>query len=111
MLDTDVPIVTDVKSKHERNAATPRVVTELGMVTDVKPVPWKACCPMLVKEFGRSIDVRCQQSWKVHSPIVVTEFGMVTVERFEHPLKAPLMVVTEFGIVTDVKLVQKPKTL
>ena len=34
---TELPIVTDVKPKHQRNALSPIEVTELGMVIDVKP--------------------------------------------------------------------------
>ena len=55
------------------------LVTEFGMVTEVKPVqPWKALLPMLVTEFGMVTEVKPVQPWKALLPMLVTEFGMVT---------------------------------
>jgi hypothetical protein len=41
-----------------RNALEPMLVTDDGIVIDVKPViPWKAVAPMLVTDDGMLIDV------------------------------------------------------
>ena len=37
MLVTELGIVTDVKPEQPENALSPMLVTELGMVMDVKP--------------------------------------------------------------------------
>ena len=67
---------------------------------------------MLVTEFGMVTDVKPLQPRKAPSPILVTEFGMVADVKPLQPLKvAFLILVTEFGIVTDVKLLQSEKAL
>ena len=55
------------------------LVTEFGMVTEVKPVqPAKAAPPMLVTEFGMVTEVRPVQPLKAPLPITFTVDGMVT---------------------------------
>ena len=79
-------------------------VTELGMLTDVKPLqPWKALFPIEVTELGIAIELKPEQELKAPPSIVVTELGIVTEARPLQPLKAALPIeVTEFGIVTEV---------
>ena len=51
------------------------LVTELGIVTDVKPLqPRKALLPMLVTELGIVTDVKPVQKEKANSPMLVTEY-------------------------------------
>ena len=45
----------------------------------------KAASPILVTEFGIVIDVKLLQPWKATSPILVTEFGMVIDVKPEQP--------------------------
>ena len=53
------------------------LVTELGMVIDVRSVQLlKAPSPMLVTELGMVIDVRLEQTQKAYLPMLVTELGM-----------------------------------
>ena len=55
-----------------RNALEPMLVTEEGMVIDVKPViPWKALAPMLVTEEGIVMDVKPVASWKALAPMLL----------------------------------------
>ena len=84
---------------------TPILVTELGIVTEVRPVqPLKAYCPILVTEFGIVIEERLEQSWKVASSILVKEFEIVTEVRPLQPRKAETpILVTELGIVREVR--------
>ena len=47
--------------------------------TEVNPLqPEKASAPILVTEFGIVTDVKLVQFWKALSPTLVTEFGIVT---------------------------------
>ena len=39
-------------------AVLPIVVTEFGMVTEVRPQPWKVSSKILVTELGMTIDFR-----------------------------------------------------
>ncbi len=66
MVVTESGIVTDLREEHSENAPFPMDVTELPMVTDVREVQW----------------------WNAISLMVVTESGMVTVASFEHPSNA-----------------------
>jgi hypothetical protein len=50
--------VTDVNPEHCWNARGLMVVTELGMVTDIKADSWNAETPILVTELGMIIDVK-----------------------------------------------------
>ena len=55
------------------------LVTEFGMVTEVKPVqPEKAWLPMLVTEFGMVTEVKLVQSWKALLPMLVTEYVILS---------------------------------
>ena len=59
-------------------ALSPMLVTEEGMVIDVKPViPWKALAPMLVTEVGIVMDVNPVIPWKAFAPMLVIDDGMV----------------------------------
>jgi hypothetical protein len=53
-------------------ALSPMLVTEEGMVIDVKPViPWKALAPMLATEEGIVMDVKPVASWKALAPMLL----------------------------------------
>ena len=65
----------------------PNIASEL-IVTSVKVVPLKAELPMVVTELGMVTEVRPEQLLKAELPMLVTELGMVTEVRPEQPLKA-----------------------
>ena len=68
------------------------LVTELGIVTDVKPMQLqKASSPMLVTELGIVTDVKPSQPRKAYSPMLVTELGMIV---FLHPVISVLVAVS-----------------
>ena len=68
------------------------LVTELGMVTLVRPVqPEKAPPPMLVTELGMVTLVKPVQPEKATNPMLVTELGMVV---FLHPAISVLVAVS-----------------
>ena len=55
-------IIASSNPLQAEKAQSPILVTEFGMVTDVKLVQlWKALCPILVTEFGISTDVKLLQ--------------------------------------------------
>ena len=86
ILVTELGIVTEVKELHLKNANSLIVVTELGIVTEVKEM----------------------QRANANSPIVVTELGIVTEVKELQPANASFpIVVTELGIVTEVKETQR----
>ena len=77
MLVTEFGMVTEVRPVQPENALLPMVVTLLGMVTEVRPVqPLKAEFPMLVTEFGMVTEVRHLKPLKASSPMLVTELGI-----------------------------------
>ena len=67
-----------VRPSQAAKTASPMEVTESGMVTEVRPLKWKARSPMEVTEAGMVTEVRPLQRAKVPSPMEVTEAGMVT---------------------------------
>ena len=70
---TNIPdwMITDFIPEF-RNTLEPMLVTDDGIVIDVKPViPWKALAPMLVTEDGIVIDVTPLASWKALAPILL----------------------------------------
>ena len=75
-------IVTDVRPLQPLKALSPMLVTELGIVTEVRPQYMKACVPMLVTELGMVTKVRPLQPEKAYSPMLVTELGIIV---FLHP--------------------------
>ena len=75
ILVTEFGIVTDVKPLQPEKAQSPILVTEFGIVTDVKPMQsLKAVYPIFVTEFGIVIDVKLQQEEKAFLPILVTVY-------------------------------------
>ena len=55
-----------------RNASDPMLLTDDGIVMDVKPViPWKALAPMLATDVGIVMDVTPEASWKAFAPILL----------------------------------------
>jgi hypothetical protein len=60
MVVTELGIVTDVKGSYS-NTALPKFVTELGIVNDVIPVPSKPPLAIVVKEFVVVTEVRLPQ--------------------------------------------------
>ena len=62
MVSTPEPIVTLSRFEQPENAEPPILVTEFGMVIEVKPEqPENALLPMLVTEFGIVILVKRKQ--------------------------------------------------
>ena len=60
------------KLVHDTNADEPIVVTEFGIVTEVRHVQlWNALVPILVTELGIITEVRTE-SWNVYVEILVT---------------------------------------
>ena len=85
------------------------LVTELGMVTDVRPVQFlKASIWISVTESERVIEVSPRQLWKADCPMMVTELGIVSEPDSPlQPQKAYLGIrVTLDPIFRVVKLVQ-----
>ncbi len=74
MLVTELGMVTDVKPLQRKNAQSPMLVTEFGMVTEVKPLFWNASEPMLVTEFGMVTEVKPLQPSNANVPMLVTEY-------------------------------------
>ena len=68
-----------VTCAQEENAPPPMLVTELGMVMEVREEQYSnAPPPMLVTELGRVMEVREEQSSNALSPMLVTELPRVT---------------------------------
>ena len=73
---------------HLLKHAYPRLVTEEGMVMEVRALQSeKHLSPRLVTEEGMSMEVRDEQLEKQQSPNLVTEDGMLMDEREEHQEK------------------------
>ena len=71
------------KEEHTPNAYSPILVTEFGMITEIKPSQaQKAYSPMLVTEFGMVMEVKPEQPKKAPVPMLVTELGIMV---FLHP--------------------------
>ena len=80
------------------NAPPPILVTELGMVTEVRlEQSWNALSPILVTELGMLTEVRLSQKRNALSPILVTESGMVIEVRPEC-MNAPNPILTTLYI-------------
>ena len=93
------------KLVHDTNADEPIVVTEFGIVTEVRLVQlWNALVPILVTELGIVTEVRPVQLWNALVPIVVSPNDNVTevipVQRWN--ALVPILV-TELGIITEVR--------
>lgn len=54
------------------------LVTELGIVIDIRELPQKAPLPIFVTELGMSTEVKLVQAEKAEPGIVLTELGMLT---------------------------------
>ena len=82
------------------------LVTEFGIVTDVKPLQsQKAPSPILVTEFGISTDVKPSQKQKASSPILATgyscpstviELGITTSPEYLSPPDITAAVLSEY---------------
>ena len=89
MLVTELGIVMEVRPVHPAKELLPMLVTELGMVMEVRLVQLqKAQLPMLVTELGMDMEVSPLQKEKASLPMLVTELGMIMEVRLLHPLKA-----------------------
>ena len=76
------------------------LVTELGMVTEVRPDSEKAFSPMLLTELGMVTELNAEQPLKESFPIFLTELPMVTEFNLEQPAKVESsMLVTESPII------------
>ena len=71
------------KEEHTPNAYSPILVTEFGMITEIKPSQaQKAYSPMLVTDLPIVTEVKPEQPSKAYFPIFVTELGIMV---FLHP--------------------------
>jgi hypothetical protein len=75
------------------------VVTLVGIVTDVSPVPWKAESPIEVTLVGIVTDVSDEQYWKASKAIVAVLAAKVmtqgvVVHRLQQPVPSTLLHVT-----------------
>ena len=73
--------VTDVRVGILKKAKSPSVVTEFGIVTELRDVDWNAKISILVRPSERVTDVRDLILLKELLPNVVTEAGKLTVVR------------------------------
>ena len=71
-------ICTDVRLLQSLNASCPMDFRELPIVIDSIPLPLNASFPIIVTELGMVTDVRLLQPENTLSPMLVTEFGIVT---------------------------------
>ncbi len=99
------------RPSHPAKQASPKLVTELGMVMEVKPLHnLKQPFPKLVTEFGMVMEVKPLQPSKQLSPKLVTELGMVMEVKPLHNLKQPFpKLVMVSGMVMDVKSLHQEK--
>ena len=110
--------VTDI-SFWQLAKAKEIIVTDEGMVTEVRPEEVKAPPPMEVTDEGMITDDRELQYWKAALPIEVREEGLskVTDDREVHFWKAPpcpslsRIDFTDEGMVKEVRDVQSAKAL
>jgi hypothetical protein len=70
-------VVTDVREVHCWKALLPMLVTDDGIVTDVRELLWKAEIPMLVTDVGMLTVLRAVQPEKALSGILVVPSGMI----------------------------------
>src|ERR1035438_6370187 len=80
---TLLPIETLVSPSQSLNAAFPRAMTLLGIVTLVTPHEENAPYPIVVRLSGIVTLVRLQQPTNAWSPMLVALSGMVTLVRRE----------------------------
>ena len=66
-----------LKLEHPVKMPVEMLVTDLGMTTEVSPVPAKAEASMLLSEFGKVIDLRLLQYTNAPSSTLVIELGRV----------------------------------
>ena len=75
------------------------LVAELGIVTEVKPLPEKVLYAMLLTESDMTTEDKRVHPLKTSPSKSVTEFGIMTEDKLVHSEKAPLLMrVTELGI-------------
>ena len=67
------------------------------MIGVVSPVPLNAKSPMLVTELGIVTEVKFTQSQKAPSPMLETELGIETDVKLSQSSKAPPMIVVIFS--------------
>ena len=93
-------------------AASPMLVTDSGMVTEVKPLqPEKAESPMLLTDPGMVTEVNSLQLQKAQFPIDVTEFGMVKLVKpaGANAIRTPFL--TKHRLLSDGFIPEKPVKL
>jgi hypothetical protein len=69
--------VTEVSFEQFENELKPHVVTELGIITDVRPEFSNALPLILVSPSNNVTEISVEQPWNAKSLIVVTELGIV----------------------------------
>lgn len=111
MRDTEVGISKDFNEGLLKKAVD-IVVTEVGMVMLVSPLPWKRKVDSAVSEVGSTAVRREEVKPKQRLPILVTEVGMMMDGREVQPEKAALpMIFTEVGMEMETKTVQLRKAV
>ena len=82
VLKVPLPMVNGVvhstiTCEQRLKAPPPILVTELGMVTEMRGQLKKAQSPMLFTEWGMVTEVREVHQWKAYPPMLVTPSGMM----------------------------------
>ncbi|MPN11281.1 hypothetical protein SDC9_158582 [bioreactor metagenome] len=96
-----------VSEEQSENAAAPKVVTFLGIVTDVSPVSKKEYSSIVISSSGKVIEVSEEQPLNAPLPIKVRSSGRSMVVRPVQEVKAPSPIeVTVSGIVMLFRPVQ-----
>ncbi len=104
MVVTELGRSMEVSPLQFANAQKPIEVTELGMVTLVRPLPLKVLDAIDVIVLGRSMEVSPLQFSNADPPMEVTELGIVTLVSEEQSLNTPLRIeVTASGMIMVVR--------
>ena len=91
---TELPIVTDVRPErpqHKHAGIFSTSLPNVNVLIPVKPLNGAEYSEKSLQVFAFQLtDVKPLQLWKAELPIVVTELGIVTDVKLEHSLNAPL---------------------
>jgi hypothetical protein len=82
---TDCPIVADANAVHTAHTCVPRLVTESGIVSEVKEEQWeKAAYPIVRTDCPIVTDANAAHPAHTCIPRLVTESGIVSEVKKEH---------------------------
>ena len=101
----------DLRLSQQSKALSPMLVTEFGMTIEVNPQQSRnAISPISRTKLPISTDFKFRQPWNANLPILITLSGILTELRLAQYLNAAIpIVVTLLGIMTDVILSQNSK--